>query len=616
MDGSVPHQQPTMRDESHILLLDESGRGGRFVDRGGRGRSGRIGGRGGRSGRMPFDEVVGYTGRQDSPDDDNSFSKRNISGFEVGEVKRLRMNPSFGSEGEIAPDAEVLASRPSPPRDVFSSMDTGPPPQQRPSFRDSRMGQDDWQMQQRPIQGRNFPPNEPPVLDFHGDRRGREPFSDQTTGYVGMNDPMLEPSAPFQRNVRRSADFQDVQEMVYRDELPQPGTRGPGPGGHRNIPARPEFAGPGPRAQGNFGNEMLSRQYEEHVGPMDRKPIPLGDRSQEGHPPPMNAPMPDQRLSHGPGIPPFAAGRGPPGPERMSAGFPGRGPSPPSVHRPSFSEDVEELAFRDGGHPDYRAPGRGRGRGIGRGGRGFGRAFGRGEFVRSDSGNRGHLQGESIERFVDVGMDGPPDFLRPGRGFVQNEGRGRGRGRMPYGPNNVMREGSFGERMPGPYRDLRLYDGAPPLSINVPFQSGPPQHAWTSTQGPGPRSSPNEMYQEPWGMSSEPPAPSPRGVPPPPPSKSGVEVILIKDEPPEAVPSPPPEPSEPSGRVMALTRLIDLEAQMEFAFVKHLHLMLEQKKLRAKYEMLDSLPVGIDAFSEELDKLNAQAEETNTLYDV
>ena len=67
-----------------------------------------------------------------------------------------------------------------------------------------------------------------------------------------------------------------------------------------------------------------------------------------------------------------------------------------------------------------------------------------------------------------------------------------------------------------------------------------------------------------------------------------------------------PEPSEPSDLVVALTRLADLEAQMEFAFAKHVMVMNKGKDLRAQYELLESLPVGIDSIQDELDKTASQ----------
>jgi hypothetical protein len=74
--------------------------------------------------------------------------------------------------------------------------------------------------------------------------------------------------------------------------------------------------------------------------------------------------------------------------------------------------------------------------------------------------------------------------------------------------------------------------------------------------------------------------------------------------------TPPPEPLKPSGYIVALTRLADMEAQMEYAFAKHLHLSIEQKKLRAQYGILEGLPVGIDAVKEDLDNLHDGNDQT------
>jgi hypothetical protein len=81
-------------------------------------------------------------------------------------------------------------------------------------------------------------------------------------------------------------------------------------------------------------------------------------------------------------------------------------------------------------------------------------------------------------------------------------------------------------------------------------------------------------------------SPSPPPPPPPPPA------------------TPPPEPKEPSGLVLALTRLADLEAQMECGFAKHTQLVDEQKKLNAQY---------CDAFKEDFETLSvAKKAETAT----
>jgi hypothetical protein len=83
-----------------------------------------------------------------------------------------------------------------------------------------------------------------------------------------------------------------------------------------------------------------------------------------------------------------------------------------------------------------------------------------------------------------------------------------------------------------------------------------------------------------------PPRPQqPQAPPPPPPA------------------SPPPEPSEPSGLVLALTRLSQMEAEMDYAYAKHMQLMAKQRLLRVQYETLENLPVGIEALQDELDRL-------------
>lgn len=70
--------------------------------------------------------------------------------------------------------------------------------------------------------------------------------------------------------------------------------------------------------------------------------------------------------------------------------------------------------------------------------------------------------------------------------------------------------------------------------------------------------------------------------------------------PPKSPPqSPSPSPLEPSGLVLALTRLADLEAQMEYEFTKLMKLGRKQQKLRLEYQVLEQLPVGKEAFEED-----------------
>jgi hypothetical protein len=60
--------------------------------------------------------------------------------------------------------------------------------------------------------------------------------------------------------------------------------------------------------------------------------------------------------------------------------------------------------------------------------------------------------------------------------------------------------------------------------------------------------------------------------------------------------------------------MMDLEAQMEYAFCKHMQLMLEQQKLRVRCDALESMGVGMEAFQEEYDALLSKAEESKALY--
>ena len=73
---------------------------------------------------------------------------------------------------------------------------------------------------------------------------------------------------------------------------------------------------------------------------------------------------------------------------------------------------------------------------------------------------------------------------------------------------------------------------------------------------------------------------------------------LTAVQPPESPPQSP-DPLEPSGLVRALTRLANLEAQMEYEFAKLTHLGRQQQKLRLEYMVLEQLPVGKEAFEDD-----------------
>ncbi len=109
-------------------------------------------------------------------------------------------------------------------------------------------------------------------------------------------------------------------------------------------------------------------------------------------------------------------------------------------------------------------------------------------------------------------------------------------------------------------------------------------------------------------------------VPPPPPplpEETSSEDVIVKMEPAEETvanvvvepvvvpPSPPPSPGPPSGVFVANTRLIELQAQMEFSFVKYMKLLRDHEQLKAQYQLLVTLPVGLDAFKDDLEAMCA-----------
>jgi len=79
------------------------------------------------------------------------------------------------------------------------------------------------------------------------------------------------------------------------------------------------------------------------------------------------------------------------------------------------------------------------------------------------------------------------------------------------------------------------------------------------------------------------------------------ETKELKPPPGPRAPSPPPK-GNPSGVMLALARLLELEASMEYAYAKHMLLVKRQKELGEQYKVLETLPVGIDAIKEDLQK--------------
>jgi hypothetical protein len=75
-------------------------------------------------------------------------------------------------------------------------------------------------------------------------------------------------------------------------------------------------------------------------------------------------------------------------------------------------------------------------------------------------------------------------------------------------------------------------------------------------------------------------------------------------------PSPPPAP--PSNLAVEIARLTDLTAQMEFQYAKHLQCSIDHEIIKTKIATLKELPIGIDAFREDLDRLNSDLSSKDT----
>ena len=74
---------------------------------------------------------------------------------------------------------------------------------------------------------------------------------------------------------------------------------------------------------------------------------------------------------------------------------------------------------------------------------------------------------------------------------------------------------------------------------------------------------------------------------------------LKKPPPGPRAPTPPPK-GNPTGVMLALARLLELEASMEYAYTKHMLLVKRQEELEEQHKVLETLPVGIDAIKEDL----------------
>jgi hypothetical protein len=292
----------------------------------------------------------------------------------------------------------------------------------------------------------------------------------------------------------------------------------------------------------------------------------------------------------------------------------------PSGRGAVFGRGTIPGRARDG-RSDLRADLNGNGRGDFAGGRATTNDYStaRDGLERSESGFGNDLGGRVQGRMGGRG-DGSDGRVR-GRGRM-GFGRGRGFGR---GPINAGRRNSFEESgsdynhgdFAGRGNNSALRGSYAQLSIKVPQQEGTlPRRDDTAVDPFYMQKSPRDILtvsNRGWGDRS------PSGTPT---AQERMKTVNIDWVAPnvETTPSPPPvtpppEPSEPSASTLALTRLIDLENQMEYEFVKHMHLVSNQEKLRAEYVVLENLPVGIEALESDLEEMKALNETANELYE-
>lgn len=242
------------------------------------------------------------------------------------------------------------------------------------------------------------------------------------------------------------------------------------------------------------------------------------------------------------------------------------------------------------------------GRGFSRGdrggrGRGFFAPRG-GDFSRMDSGGRG-------------GRGTPNDQTMPSTTFVNRNGPSpvgvvSSSWRPDHGNGPSPREVSQTSWQPEPPRaSFKSFADGPLAKATPMIPRVNSRGSWFEWSGPPLQETSNNppLIQAPNATVASEHSSSPFPFVPPPPTKDDSIVGGMTDVPiVERSQSPPtPEPSEPSGLVLALTRLADMEAQMEYEFAKLTRLTKEQQRIRTEYEVLEKMPVGMAAFQNEYD---------------
>jgi hypothetical protein len=271
-------------------------------------------------------------------------------------------------------------------------------------------------------------------------------------------------------------------------------------------------------------------------------------------------------------------GRGPPPQQQQYQLDNNNGPTPMDMER---ERDLNDVSEQWSGPNRYDAPQDdsamnrdinswndfGRGRGGGRFDPGRGRFGGRG---------RGDLRRQNFENRADNNTGGPS-------GIYGGRGRGSYQSLSDYAPEQFQSNQAMGGPSPrvpsGSYGALHMAE--PAFKDDQRAKTVPQTHSSMETID----------------------------------VDAAADTIIEIDAPIERPPTPPPDPAEPSGSVMALTRLLDLETQMEFAYAKHMFLVQQQKLLRQQYQVLENLPVGIDAIKDEVAQFKEKHEEAKCLYE-
>ncbi len=417
------------------------------------------------------------------------------------EPKRIRSNPSFGSEGEIVPQKQELSYNSSSyPAASQKSMHPGSSVEHFESF--SARGRPPPQDSGFPQQRASFPPA-PPTLP---------------------------PTQPNFRQLDRGSSLPSERNIIDdRHSVDRPGLiRGPM---HGNRPALNAASPDQGNVESSFENRPSNR-LNSLVGPGEGMP---------------KRPPPSHPVLDYPGLPRESGwramndgrGGGPPqgrGPTQGMAGAPPQGAQRqfPPTHSVAHRPEIERGGFSRGGPGRGYFPGRGDGRG---------RAMRAREIL---AGRGGDILGGR-------GPPAPPPFTT-----YDNYGN---RPPVEYGGG---RGGSFGGR-----ESTRMTSRLPHASLGWSGQHVPQRSDETNTT-----------------KTVAPPSPPPA---------------------PESPKPKRPEPADPSGFVTELIRLADLEAQMEYEFAKHIQLVNKHQELKAQYQLLETLPVGIDAIKDDLARLENKA---------